>query len=153
MDWAVHLGRDVRQALRAIRRMPIVALVVIGSLGVGIGVNVTVFSWLQAFVFQPLPGVANISRIYLVEPRAEAGTYPGGSWLEFGDLRQQLPAFQDVLAFRMAPFNLGEAGRTERDVRAARLGQLLQRARSRSRRSAASSSPTRSASPARRPSS
>ncbi|HKW02797.1 MAG TPA: ABC transporter permease [Vicinamibacterales bacterium] len=114
MGWLAHLGRDVRLALRAIRRMPIVALVVIGSIGVGIGVNVTVFSWLQAFVFQPLPGVANISRMYLVEPRAEAGTYPGGSWLEFGDLRKQLPSFDDVLAFRMTPFNLGEAGRTER---------------------------------------
>jgi predicted permease len=114
MGALAHLGRDLRQGLRAIRRTPIVALVVIGSIAVGIGVNVTVFSWLQAFVFQPLPGVKNVSRVLLVEPRAEAGTYPGGSWIEFGDLRRQLPAFQDLLAFRMAPFNLGEAGRTER---------------------------------------
>ena len=114
MGGLAHLGRDLRQGLRAIRRTPILALVVIGSIAVGIGVNVTVFSWLQAFVFQPLPGVKNVSRILLVEPRAEAGTYPGGSWIEFGDLRRQLPAFQDLLAFRMAPFNLGDVGRTER---------------------------------------
>lgn len=114
MMWIAALGRDVRQALRAIRRTPVVALVVIGSMAIGIGVNVTVFSWLQAFVFQPLPGVAKVSQIYLVEPRAEAGSYPGGSWLEFGDLRKQLPAFTDLFAFRMAPINLGEAGRTER---------------------------------------
>jgi predicted permease len=114
MGWVLHLGRDLRHALRAVRRMPILALVVVGSMGVGIGVNVTVFSWLQGLVFQPLPGVSGVSRIYLIEPRAEAGSYPGGSWLEFADLRRQLPAFEDVLAFRMAPFNLGEAGRTER---------------------------------------
>ncbi len=114
MDWLFQIGRDVRHAFRAIRRMPVVALVVIGSIGVGIGVNVTVFSWLQAFVLQPLPGVIKASEIYLVEPRAEAGSYPGGSWLELADLRQQLHAFQDLFAFRMSPFNLGEAGRTER---------------------------------------
>ena len=51
MGWIAHLGRDMRQAIRAIRRTPVVALVVIGSIAIGVGVNVTVFSWLQAFVF------------------------------------------------------------------------------------------------------
>jgi predicted permease len=96
------------------RRAPLIAAVVIVSIGAGIGVNTTVFSWLQALIFQPLPGVARAADFYLVEPRSEAGTYPGVSWLEYGDLGDRLPSFRDLLAFRMVPFNVGEAGQTER---------------------------------------
>jgi len=106
--------RDVRQAGRACRRTPLTALVVTVSIGAGVGVNTTVFSWLQALIFQPLPGVARAADFRLVEPRAEAGSYPGVSWREYGDLRGQLPSFQDLLAFRMVPFNVGDPGRTER---------------------------------------
>src|SRR5260370_31821016 len=52
------LSSDVRHAWRMILKMPLTAAVVVGSLGVGIGVNATVFSWIQAVVFDPLPGVS-----------------------------------------------------------------------------------------------
>ena len=63
--------------------MPVLAAVVIVSLGVGIGVNTAVFSWVQAMVLQPIPGVADAGRMQLVEPRADTGSYPGASWLEY----------------------------------------------------------------------
>src|SRR5262245_20089934 len=105
---------DLRHALRAVRQMPILATVIVLSLGVGIGVNTTVFSWLQAIVLQPLPGVSEPGRFHFIEPRAETGTYPGTSWLEYHDLREQLHGAVDPLAYRMVPFNVGESGRTER---------------------------------------
>jgi hypothetical protein len=37
--------------------MPGVAVVVVFSLGVGIGVNTAVFSWIQAFLLKPIPAV------------------------------------------------------------------------------------------------
>jgi predicted permease len=88
--------------------------VVVLSLGVGIGVNTAVFSWIQAVVLRPLPGVPDASRFQLVETRAEAGTHPGVSWLEYRDLRERLRSFDDLIASRMVPLSLGEAGRTER---------------------------------------
>ncbi len=109
-----QIGRDLRHALRVIARMPLLAAVVIISLGVGIGVNTTVFSWIQLFVFNPLPGVRGGGTFELVEARAETGTYPGTSWTEYRDLRERLPAFEDLLAFRMLPVNVGETGQTER---------------------------------------
>lgn len=51
------LFRDLRHACRSLLRMPLLASVVIGSLAVGIGVNTTVFSWIQGLVMAPLPGV------------------------------------------------------------------------------------------------
>lgn len=87
---------------------------VIVSVGIGIGVNTAVFSWLQAVTLRPLPGVTDGSSFYTVEPKSDTGAFPGISWLEFQDLDQRLVAFDDLLAFRMAPMAVGETSRTER---------------------------------------
>ena len=105
---------DLRQALRAIVRMPALAAVVIASLGVGIGANTVVFSWIQAVVFSPIPGVRAASDFHLVEAKTEAGMYPGASWLEYRDLREQLRSLDGLLAFRMIPLYVGERGQVER---------------------------------------
>ena len=102
---------DLRQAWRMIGRMPGLAAVVVISLGVGIGVNTAVFSWIQAMVLQPIPGVADASGVQLVEPRAETGSYPGASWLEYRDLHDRMRTLPDLFAYRMVPFNVGDSGR------------------------------------------
>jgi predicted permease len=114
MSWLAHLSRDTRHGLRSIARMPILAAVVVVSIGIGIGVNVVVFSWLQATLLQPLPGVAHARDLVFVEPRSEAGTYPGVSWQEYEDLRGRLRTFESLMAFRMVPFNVGEPPQNER---------------------------------------
>jgi len=108
------MGNDLRHAWRSLVRMPVLSLVVVVSLGIGIGVNTTVFSWIEAVVLRPLPGVPHVSRFYSVEPRADTGSYPGVSWLEYRDLRERLHLLADPLAFRMVSLNVGESGRTER---------------------------------------
>src|SRR6185369_3388401 len=105
---------DVRQAWRMIGRMPGLAAVVVISLGVGIGVNTAVFSWIQAMVLQPIPGVTDNAGVQLVEPHAEARSFPGASWQEYRDLHDRLRTLPDLFAYRMVPFNVGEAGRSER---------------------------------------
>jgi predicted permease len=120
MAWVEHAALDVRHAWRLIRTMPGLAAVVVASLGVGIGVNTAVFSWVQAVVLRPLPGVADAASFRWVEPRDETGSYPGVSWLEYRDLRTGLRSFRDLLASRMVPLNIGETGRTERTY-----GQLV----------------------------
>jgi predicted permease len=109
-----NLMGDLRNAARAIRRMPGLAAVIIVSLAIGIGVNTTILSWIQMILFQPVPGVSGAANFLLVEPRAETGGYPGASWLEYRDLQTQVPALRDLVAFQMVPFNVGETGQTER---------------------------------------
>src|SRR6267143_4612265 len=115
-----NLLGDLRNAGRTICRMPGLAVVIIVSLAIGIGVNTTIFSWIQMILFQPLPGVSGASNFLLVEPRTETGGYPGASWLEYRDLQTQVPALQDVVASQMVPFNVGQTGQTERTF-----GQLV----------------------------
>ena len=50
----------------------------------------------------------------LVEPRADTGSYPGASWLEYRDLHDRMRTLPDLFAFRMVPFNVGEPGAPER---------------------------------------
>jgi predicted permease len=109
-----NLLGDLRNAARSISRMPGLAAVIIISLAIGIGVNTTIFSWIQLILFQPLPAVTGAANFLLVEPRTEAGGYPGASWLEYRDVQTQVLALRDVVASQMVPFNVGEKGRTER---------------------------------------
>jgi hypothetical protein len=108
------VASDVRHGCRSIIRMPGLASAVILSLGIGIGVNTVVFSWIESVVFRPIPAVPNAARVHMVEPRTEAGLYPGTSWAEYRDLRARVRSLGDLFAFRMAPLYLGKAGRVER---------------------------------------
>ncbi|MEZ5319020.1 MAG: ADOP family duplicated permease [Vicinamibacterales bacterium] len=105
---------DARAALRVWRRAPGLALVVAVSLGVGIGVNTVVFTWLQARVLRPVPGVTDARRLAQIDTTGASGTHPGVSWAEYRDLRDRLPAFTGSIAFRTAPFDVGDAAWSDR---------------------------------------
>ena len=94
--------------------MPALAAVIVISLGAGIGVNTVVFSWIQALVLKPLPGVPQSATFHLLEAKSETGIYTGFSWSEYRDMRESVRTFEDPLAFRMIPLYVGEAGRVER---------------------------------------
>ena len=104
------MGGDLRHAWRAIRSMPVVASVVVLSLGIGIGVNTAVFSWLQAVVLRPLPGVVDSATLMLVEPVAETGSYPRRVVARIRRPARAAATFSDLIAFRMVPFTVGETG-------------------------------------------
>ena len=112
--WIDRIVRDARHSWRAIRRTPVVASVVVASMAIGIGVNTVVFSWIQARLVHPLPGVRSSAAMVLIEPRSDAGVYPGTSWPEYRDLRDRLQTIPDLIAYRMAPLYVGSAGQTER---------------------------------------
>ncbi len=111
---------DVRHAARGALRNPVLSLVVVLSLGIGIGVNTAVFSWLQAIILHPLPGVSKSADLYSIELRTQGGSYSSMSWLEFRDLHERLTTIEDLFAFRMVPLYIGDSGRVERTY-----GQLV----------------------------
>ena len=110
----MFLISDLRQACRSIARVPALSTVIVLSLAIGIGVNTVVFSWIQARVLQPIPGVRNGAAVQLVEPNPEGGHYPGTSWPEYQDLRDNLRSFDSLFAARMVPLYVGDTGAVER---------------------------------------
>ena len=57
MHEEVPVVTDLRYAIRMLRKSPGVAAAVILSLGLGIGANSVIFTWVKAVLLDPLPGV------------------------------------------------------------------------------------------------
>ncbi len=112
--WLDHVARDTAHGWRMITKAPLLSAVIVLSLGIGVGVNAVIFSWIRSLMFRPIPGVADATQFRLVEPKTDAGSYPGASWTEYLDLRDRLRAFDRLLAFKMLPLDLGEPGNEER---------------------------------------
>ena len=77
--------QDLRYTFRGFRRTPGVVAVIILSLGLGIGANATVYSWMEALLFHPLPAIPESDRLVNV-----SGATPDG-----GDWSLSYPAFVD----------------------------------------------------------
>jgi predicted permease len=105
---------DLRQAWRGIRAMPLVAAVIVVSLGLGIGANTTVFSWLQMVRWKPLPGVVDAATLQVLEMRTDGGVYLGTSWSAWQDLEPHAASFAWLLASRSTPVTIGDAPAVER---------------------------------------
>jgi predicted permease len=95
------LFQDLRFALRGLRKNPGLTLVAALSLGLGIGANTTVFTWMQSFVLRPLPAVAGYDRLVGLHTRAPGGGTWSVSYPDYRDWRAQsrtldIAAFDDI---------------------------------------------------------
>ena len=50
-----NLWRDLRYSLRMLRKHPVITLIVALSIGLAIGANTTVFTWMETVVLNPTP--------------------------------------------------------------------------------------------------
>jgi putative ABC transport system permease protein len=93
------LLQDLRFALRMLAKSPGFTLVAVVCMALGIGVNTTIFSVVNAILLRPLPfadpeGLAVVRGTQVKNDIDEAGL----SWLDFRDLREQTRAFSQVVA-------------------------------------------------------
>lgn len=97
--------RDVRYALRQVRRSPGFTLTAVLTLAVAIGANAVVFSVLNALVLRPL-NLPDAQRLYTIE---DAGM-PLNSYPDFRDLRSRTRAFEDIALYNVASVGLDTGG-------------------------------------------
>jgi predicted permease len=94
------LLRDIRFAFRIFRRSPAVALTVIGTLAVALGLNATAFSVFNAYVFRPAE-VRNPQSLYLASWETPGGATHLFSWNESEQFRREMTGvFSDTFASR-----------------------------------------------------
>ena len=118
--WAVAprasaLYRDFGYAARTLKRNPAFALVVVLTLGLGIGANTAFFSVVNAVLIRPL-GYADTDRLVVVHerfPQAGIDRLPF-SPLDFEDFRSWQQSFEAVAAYRNHPFAVSGDGPPER---------------------------------------
>jgi macrolide transport system ATP-binding/permease protein len=109
------LVHDIRFAWRMTVQRPAFTAVAILILGLGIGANATIFSWVQTTLLEPMPGVAEQNR--LVALRGTLPTRPdlSFSYLNFLDLQTaRPPGLEDIIAFRGLAMSLRADGEPTR---------------------------------------
>ncbi|MBS1856375.1 MAG: ABC transporter permease [Acidobacteria bacterium] len=100
--------QDLRYAMRGIGRNRAFAAVAILTIGVGIGANTTVYSWMHALLLNPLPGAGDADRVVAVENTAANGDPLTTSFLDYRDYRDHLRSFEAIAAIQPATLAVGD---------------------------------------------
>lgn len=105
---------DVRYALRQLRHAPGLSAIIVLTLAIGIGATSTVFSWTRGVLLDPLPGVAEPSRVLALETTSASGSWTPTSWLDYVDFRKYLTSFDGLAATFPTWIAVGESQHAER---------------------------------------
>ena len=95
-----QLARDVRYALRQLRRSPGFTITATAMLAVAICANSTIFSWIDGTMLRPIPGARDTGELVSLQ-RGERNFSPTPpfSYLDYRDLREQNHTLTGILAY------------------------------------------------------
>lgn len=104
--------QDVRYACRSLLRSPGFAVVVMATLAIGIGANLTMFSLMRAVLWRPLP-YPEPDRIVMIQVEAHNVADAGATMEELRSLRDRSRSLQQVSTITAVDANLEYAGEME----------------------------------------
>ncbi len=108
--WITHLRQDLRYGLKMLLKHKGFSFIAVMTLGLGLGANITIFSMIDIFFFQPLK-VAEPNRLVLMnrqDPRNQFASM--FSWADYEAYRDQVPGLEDAMAVILRPVHLSRAG-------------------------------------------
>ena len=108
--WLQDLSRDVRFALRLLAKDRSFTLMAVLVLGLGIGVDNTLFMIVNAACIRGLP-IDHVDHVVFVAARDGRDRELGLAFREFDDTRSILRAYTGLAAFANAPLAVGDEGR------------------------------------------
>lgn len=99
------LGRDLRYALRTLRKSPTFAAVAVATIALGIGANLAVFGMVEAFLWRPLP-FPDSKNLMLVGTTDGKGQFNLASYADLDDWRAQAATIERLSAYTSQSVNL-----------------------------------------------
>jgi predicted permease len=113
--WFDNLLHDIKFAIRQLIKNPSFTSGAIATLGLGIAANSTIFSWINATLLDPIPGIAHTNDMITIM-RGERSDHPTPpfSYLDFADLRDSARSFAGLLAYHDDYMAITESAKPER---------------------------------------
>jgi hypothetical protein len=96
------LWQDLRYGARMLAKQPGFTLIVVVTLGLGIGVNTAILSTVNAFLIRPLPSThpEELARAFM-GGSADTEVWGTFSYSNYADLRDQTRVFSGLLEWRI----------------------------------------------------
>ncbi len=108
------LWQDIRYGIRTLARSPLFVLVIVLTLGLGIGANTAVFSVINSLLLRPL-AVPNPEQLAVVAIKHEGNYDPHPlSMLDYQDYRKNADVFSEMTGFLFGFVGISEGERAER---------------------------------------
>jgi macrolide transport system ATP-binding/permease protein len=104
---------DFRYSIRSLVKSPGLTVAAVLSLGLGIGANTTIFTWVQAVLFRPIPVAANPSTIRIAAMENRDGQSRSWSYPNYQDFRDRATLI-DVVAQDDQTFSIAVDDTAER---------------------------------------
>ncbi|MGC1463798.1 MAG: ABC transporter permease [Terracidiphilus sp.] len=106
---------DLRFALRQLRKDLGFTALAVGTLALAITANLTIFSWINSTLLNPIPGIAHTSDMITIMrgDRSEHPT-PPFSYLDLADLRNSTHSFSGLIGYHDDYMSITGSGQPER---------------------------------------
>ena len=108
------LLQDIRYAFRTLSRSRMFALIAIACLAIGIGVNTTIFSVMNAILLRPFAFTDPDRLVVIQEVNTRNNGTTGVAWPNLVDYRTQSRAFSDIAAVQGRSMTLANVDEPER---------------------------------------
>jgi hypothetical protein len=110
--WLDTLARDVRYGLRTLRKNPGFTATAVLTLALGIGATTAIFSFLDAWLIQPLPYPQPYGLIVLLSHNEKQGWTSHGvtSNADFLDFQKQSTSFEQIAGWTQRDFSVTGGG-------------------------------------------
>ncbi len=105
--------QDLRFAARSFARRPSFLITAVFSLGLGIGLNATVFTWFKAVYLNPLPGVTSARDLATINAAFKDGDGYSNSYADFVYFRDHSKLFNGLFAHEMLMLALSDGRSAE----------------------------------------
>jgi predicted permease len=110
--WIETIGRDLRYALRSLRKSPGFTVVALLTLALGFGANIAVFTVVNGVLFRPLP-FPDSARLFLISYQSREGGL-GLLDRDYLEYQRHVQAFEQIATFNEASATLTGAGEAAR---------------------------------------
>ncbi|MGQ0537312.1 MAG: ABC transporter permease [Gemmatimonadaceae bacterium] len=108
------LAQDLRSALRSVVKNPGFAAIVAGCVAIGIAVNTTIFSVVDAIMIRPFDFERPEQLVHLSEMQPRTGDTRSTSYLNFQDWRSEARSFSAMAAFSFRGLAITDGEEPER---------------------------------------